>query len=207
MVFYTITRSQKGYTVDVEINGHKVNMQLDTGAAVSIIPETLYNSILRGHPLTETRPLKSYSGNSLSLLGQLQVTVKHNSQVVTLPLVVAKGNKVPLLGRNWLECINLNWSEIFSVQDTDPLKPLLDKYSNLFEEGSGRIHGMKAHITLQENVKPVYRKARPVPYALKKPLEEKLDSLEKQGILKKVDHSNWATSVVLIAKPNNYQNV
>ena len=28
---YAITRSQKGYyTVDVEINGHKVNMQLDT---------------------------------------------------------------------------------------------------------------------------------------------------------------------------------
>ena len=28
---YAITRSQKGYTVDVEINGHKVSMQLDTG--------------------------------------------------------------------------------------------------------------------------------------------------------------------------------
>ena len=199
---YAITRSQKGYTVDIEINGHKVSMQLDTGAAVSIIPETLYNTILRGHPLTETRPLKSYSGDSLSLLGQLQVTVRYNSQVVTLPLVVAKGNKVSLLGRNWLECINLNWSEIFSVQDMDPLKPLFDKYSDLFEEGSGRIHGMKAHITLQEDAKPVYRKARPVPYALKKPLEEKLDFLEKQGILKKVDHSNWATPVVLVPKPD-----
>ena len=39
------------------------------------------------------------------------------------------------------------------------VKPLLDKYSDLFEEGSGRIHGMKAHITLQEDAKPVYRKA------------------------------------------------
>ena len=114
---YTVTRSQKGYLVDVEINGHKVNMQLDTGAAcaVLIILETLYNSILRGHPLTETRPLRSYSGNNLSLLRQLPVKVKYTSQAITLPLVVVKGNKVPLLGRNWKECINLNWSEIFSV--------------------------------------------------------------------------------------------
>ena len=61
---------------------------------------------------------------------------------------------------------------------------------------------MKALITLQKDAKPVYRKARPVPYALKKPLEEKLDSLEMQGILEKVDHSNWATPVVLIPKPH-----
>ena len=30
---------------------------------------------------------------------------------MTLPLVVVKGSKVPLLGRNWLEHIKLNWSE------------------------------------------------------------------------------------------------
>ena len=43
---------------------------------------------------------------------------------------------------------------------------------------------MKARIALCEEGKQVFRKARPVPYALKKPLEEKLDHLEKQEILK-----------------------
>ena len=112
-----------------------------------------------------------------------------------------KGNKVPLLGRNWLECIKLNWSEIFSVRDTDPMKTLIDK-SKPFEEGSGKIHNMKAHITLQEQAKPVNRKARPVPYVLKRPLEEELDSLEKQAILKKVNNSSWATPVMLVPKPD-----
>ena len=41
-----------------------------------------------------------------------------------------------------------------------------------------------------------------MPYAVKKPLEGKLDHLEKQGILKKVDQSSWATPVVLFPKPD-----
>ena len=200
---YAVTKSNKAeYTVDIEIEGHKVNMQLDTGAAVSIIPETLYNKILTKRHLTRTRPLRSYSGDKLDLLGELQVSVKYGAQTITLPLVVVKGSKVPLLGRNWLEHIKLNWSEVFTVQETDPVKRLTDKYSKLFDENNGKIINMKAHITLQEQAKPVYRKARPVPYALKKPLETKLNSLEQQGILEKVEHSSWATPVVLVPKPD-----
>ena len=58
--------------------------------------------------VTETKPLKSYSGDKLERLGQIRVPVKYESQTAALPLVVAKGNKVPLLGRNWLEHIRLN---------------------------------------------------------------------------------------------------
>ena len=109
---------------------------------------TIFGTIEHLRASTEIHFLPEPAGNNLSLLGQLPVKVKYTSQVITLPLVVVKGNKVPLLGRNWLECINLNWSEIFSVQDTDSFKTLLDKYSDLFEEGGGRIRNMhmKAHI-------------------------------------------------------------
>ena len=96
----------------------------------------------------------------------------------------------------------MNWSEIFALPDTDPVNSLIDKYSSLFEEGDGKSLNMKAHIALREQAKPIFQKARPVPYALKKPLEEKLNHLEKQGILKKVDHSSWATPVVLVPKPD-----
>lgn len=129
---YAVTKSNKtGYTVDIEIEGHKVNMQLDTGAVVSIIPETLYNKILAKQHLTKTRPLRSYSGDKLDLLGELQVSVKYGSQTVTLPMVVVKGSKVPLLRRNWNEHIKPNWSEVFTVQETDPVRSLTDKYSKL----------------------------------------------------------------------------
>jgi len=92
-----------------------------------------------------------------------------------LLLVVAKDNKVPLLGRNWLEYIKVNWSEIFSVHHMNPVKDLVLRYTKLFEEGKGKITDMKAHITLKEQAKPVFWRARLVPYARKKPLEDKLE--------------------------------
>jgi len=90
------------------------------------------------------------------------------------------------LGRNWLEHNKLNWSEIFAVHQSNPVKDLILKYAKLFEDGEGRISNMKAHITLKEQLKPVFWRARPVPYALKKPLEDKLDALQREEILVKV---------------------
>jgi len=107
-----VKHAKAGYLVTVTIGGHEIAMQFDTGAAVSIIPESTYNTYFTKVILTETRPLKSYSGNQLELLGQICVPVKYDTQMATLPLVVVKGNKVPLLGRNWLEHIKLKWSEM-----------------------------------------------------------------------------------------------
>jgi len=58
------------------------------------------------------------------------------------------------------------------------------------QSGEGRITVMKVHITLKEQAKPLFWRARPVLYALKKPLEDKLGALEREGILIKVDHSS-----------------
>ena len=76
--------------MDVDIDGHKVTMQLDTGAAVSIIPDTIYNKYLTGRCLPETKPLRSYSGNQLDLLGELEVPVKYESQTADTTLSSSK---------------------------------------------------------------------------------------------------------------------
>ena len=52
----------------VDINGRIVTVQLDVGAA-----DTIYNKYLTGWCLTETKPLRSYLGNQLDLLGELEV--------------------------------------------------------------------------------------------------------------------------------------
>ena len=165
-IHVVIKQITRGYYVDVNIDGHNVTMQLDTGALVSIIPDTIYNKYLTGQYLTEAKPLRSYSGNQLDLLGELEVPVKYESQTMTLPLVVVvvRGDMVPLLGRNWLEQIKLNWSEIIALPDADPMRSLIDKYSSLFEEGDGKTLNMKAHIALRKQAKPIFRKTRPMPY-------------------------------------------
>ena len=70
----------------------------------------------------------------------------------------------------------------------------------LFDVGHGKINNFKATIALQPGAQPVYRKARPVPYTLKQKVEAELDRLEQQGIIKKVECSNWAAPIVVVPK-------
>ena len=62
---------------------------------------------------------------------------------------------------------------------------------------------MKASLTLKENAQPKFCKARPVPYALKERVEKELERLESEGIIQKVDHSDWATPIVAVPKGDN----
>ncbi len=51
------------------------------------------------------------------VLGQLSVDVTYQKQCLQdLKLVVVEGTGPPLLGRNWLHHIKLDWASIHSVQ-------------------------------------------------------------------------------------------
>jgi len=88
----------------------------------------------------------------------------------------------------------------FSVDKYNPVDKLVKKYPKLFKEGYGKINNFKATVALQPDVTPVYRKARPVPYALKQQVEVGLDRLEQQGIIKKAERSSWAAPIVVVPK-------
>ena len=70
----------------------------------------------------------------------------------------------------------------------------------VFDKGLGTIKGFKADIKLQDGAKPIFCKARPVPYALRQKVEEDLDRLEKLGVVKKVERSDWASPIVCVPK-------
>ncbi|GFR63427.1 hypothetical protein ElyMa_001894800 [Elysia marginata] len=68
--------------------------------------------------------------------------------------------------------------------------------------GIGNVKGIQGTLIFKENFQPKFCKARPVPYALKKKVEQELDNLEKQGIISSVRHSDWATPIVPVLKAN-----
>ena len=59
---------------------------------------------------------------------------------------------------------------------------------------------MKAHIPVNNGAELKFHKARPVPYALRKRVEEELDALEAQGVYKKVRYARTAAPIVVVKK-------
>lgn len=70
---WTKSRSS-AYMITVKVNGHMLEMIVDTGAVVSVVPEWMYQKYLAHLPLVKVRNLRSYSGDRLELLGKSTVT-------------------------------------------------------------------------------------------------------------------------------------
>lgn len=103
----------------------------------------------------------------------------------------------------------MNWHEIKvlklqqSTQKTDAvLKEILDKHKAVFGSEIGKLKGITATLYLGDNAQPKFCKVRLVPYSLKPKVEEELQRLEKEGIIKPVTHSKWASPVVPVVKKN-----
>ena len=176
-------------------------MQLDTGATVSILPQTMYDQQFNQWPLRSTKvKLKAYSGVQIPVYGEIWLPVVYDQQKRVLPLIVVDGDGPPLLGRNWLTELQLNWHNIFLVSKTETLSDILKRHDKVFNKGPGTIKGFKAEIKLQDDAKCVFCKARPVSYALRQKVEEELDRLESQGVVKKVERRDWASPIVCVSK-------
>ena len=69
-----------------------------------------------------------------------------------------------------------------------PVLDICDSYQGM--------KGLEAHITLKSNVKPIFVKARRVPYARKVQVEKELEKLETHGVIKKTDKSRYLANSI-----------
>ena len=120
---FTLTTSHTiPITISVKIDNKQVLMELDTGAAASLVSEDTHKLHWPEHQLQEsTARLKTYSGEHLEVLGNIDVKVEYGEQRVTVPLLVVKGGGPSLFGRNWLEKIKLNWPAIHKIRTREPI--------------------------------------------------------------------------------------
>ena len=76
----------------------------------------------------------------------------------------------------------------------------LDTHQELFTPGLGTLKGHKAKIIVEAGAQPRFYKARTVPHALRRKVEEELMRLEQEDIIKPVQFADWATSIVPVMK-------
>ncbi|XP_033105655.1 uncharacterized protein LOC117107953, partial [Anneissia japonica] len=117
----TIGSHVKPYMCTVTLNGIPTMMEIDTGATTSLISEAQFKQIQLGKLnlslITEELPkLRTYSGEIIQPLGQVMVEVGHENQNYHLPLLIIPGKGPNLLGRDWLQRFQLNWSTVHRLE-------------------------------------------------------------------------------------------
>ena len=117
-----------------------------------------------------------------------------------LELLIVPGDGASLLGRDWLRCLKLDWTQIHHLNCSDTLQAVLDRHSNVFESSLGLVQGTTAKIHVDPITTPKLFKARPVPYALCDKVDKEPDHLEKKGVIQPITHSEWAAPVVPVGK-------
>ena len=136
--------SENPYKVTLTIEGQPVQMEIDTGASLSLVSEGTQQELWPTAVLQKTSvQLKTYTGTPLKVLGVMNATVCYEQQTVTLPLLVVAGVGASLLGRNWLKQIALNWKAIHNV-NMDQLQTILNQYSEVFKPGVGNAKGVQS---------------------------------------------------------------
>ena len=197
----------------MNVNGVSIEMEIDTGSSNSIICETVYSKYFKNIPIEPvTSTLSVYNQTKLELLGKISVTVNGKAG---LSLLVVKDSGPNLIGRDWLACIKLDWKKFavsknahqdYSFHVTDDkskLEDLLKDFDALFDDSTvGKLEGYKANIVIDKEATPKFCKARTVPYALKDKIDTELARLENNGIIRKVQFSDWASPIVPVSKPN-----
>ena len=216
---YTVTDRSIPVVVEVTLNGAPISMQVDTGASRSVISRVMFTNLWANPPRLEPlgRPLLTYTGQEVPVVGVATLEVAYQGQLAMLPLVVADVEGPPLLGREWLQVIRLDWRSLFGPDplhslsaparsDDAGLEAALEKtraeFSDLFQSDLGRYNVRKVSIELDPAVKPIFLKHRPPPFAQREAIEKELDRQVAEGILEPVKTSRWAAPVVPVKKAN-----
>ncbi|KAK9692521.1 RNase H-like domain found in reverse transcriptase [Popillia japonica] len=204
------------FTLSLKVENVKLHFEIDSGAAVTLLSFADFKRYFPKLQLRDTDiKLSTYCRNTLNVMGFTTVTVEYKNIVKELNMYIIDIDKPPLLGREWLRQLQINLNNVLSVEQINSrLDNLLDKYSALFSKDMGKIKGLQANLKLKKDkglqanlklkkdVQPFYIKARKVPHALLPKVDAELLRLETEGVLEKVNSSEYATPIVPVLKAN-----
>lgn len=186
--------------VKAKLDDCLVDMEVDTGAAVSLMSESTFNTLWPGRSLQPSPVrLRTYLKETIPVVGCTCVNVEYNGQLCRLPLVVVSGSGPSLLGRDWLSHIQLDWRQINQVHNVSLLS-VLARFPGVFQEGLGTLKGFKARIYVDPDSPPKFNHARSVPFALRDKVDKELERLQKEGTIESVQFAEWAAPIVAVLK-------
>ena len=211
------------WLLSLRANNRPLTVKVDTGASCNCISERECMR-LGGPSLLKSRlRLMTYSGHSLSVLGEVELAVEFDSSYHLLRFVVVKEAAATLLGLPTCKQLGLvnpsQQSQTISSLNTRPRQSglaeqkadsskalsadhtLAVKYSDVFE-GIGMIPG-EYKIQLRSDATPRIQSPRRVPFRLHQKFKDTLAQLENDNIITKVtEPTAFCSPLVTVVKPS-----
>ena len=184
-------------------------MIIDSGATVNVLNRKLWEELKLKKIICDsskrTKSLYAYgSEKPLTVAGCFTANVQFRDKNVLSEFVVTEEKGHPLLGRQTasdLGILKIETTDAINRIEGDELKQSLKgKFPACFN-GMGKLNDFQLEIHIDNTMKPVIQPVRRVPFHLREKLEAKLDELENNDIIEKVNEpSNWVSPVVVVPK-------
>ncbi|KAF2892828.1 hypothetical protein ILUMI_13346 [Ignelater luminosus] len=127
---------EKPLEVDVKVANIPLKMELDTGAGASVLSSFLYRKMFSHVILKKTDVrLRTYDGNYIQPLGQINVPMRCNNKLENVRLLVIEGGcEKPLFGRDLLKIFKVEISlNKLEIRKDECVKRLVEEYNDVYE--------------------------------------------------------------------------
>ena len=149
-----------------------------------------------------TKVLGAFEGQAINPLGYFEARVVRQDDFTKSAVIkmYVSQNGINILGHDGQTKLTVSidptkFCTVSVVEPTSPktLQDVIGMNTELFSLVLGHCVTMKATLILNDDATPKFCKPHKLPFALKPVVGDELDRLEKQGVIKKVPHSDWAT--------------
>ena len=169
------------WEVNLTLNGVPVLFNIDTGADVRAILESLFHQLQGTSLISSNHCLSGSSQYKLKICGQFTGTIKYGTNEVKEKIFVIKKLQRSLLGRPAIESLNLI-ARINAVQEAK----FVVLYPDIFK-GLGTMTG-EYHISLCEGARPfALSTPRRIALPLMPKVKQELERMEKMGVIARVE--------------------
>ncbi|XP_061725450.1 uncharacterized protein LOC133531325 isoform X1 [Cydia pomonella] len=201
-VIYCLNNEIDEWTIVLNINSHNLRFKLDTGAEVNVLPLRYLSQVglSKENLMVTTSRLHGYSGKNLEVLGKCFLKVVYKDNVYFLEFKVVDVPSSPVLGKYDCKVMNLV-KRVFAVSEMEQLNSpaFVTEYKDVFQ-GIGCLPG-SYKIRVNRECKPVVHAPRKVPIPLREKLKAKLEDMERQDIIAKVEGpTDWVNSMTIVKK-------
>ena len=205
---------QKEIHAELMIADKTATFQIDCGASVNIIPNTLIDQTTTIERTNKT--LQMWNHTEIKPVGMSRVILQNpKNKKYSIEFIIVKENFTPLIGAKaaqQMQLITVNTdnftaskaprSKGAAVTSVRAHDELVQRFKDVFNRKLGSFPGT-VHLEIDKHATPVASQPRRVPQALKDKLKQELNRLHDLGVLEPVDKPTpWVSAFAVATKKN-----